>query len=195
MAKPAFFIHQSSIADEPCTIGKRTKIWHFSHISSGAQIGTDCTIGQNVFIGGRAVVDNHVKIQNNVSIYDGVILEDYVFCGPSVVFTNVNKPRSKFPQRDQYQQTIIREGASLGANSTIVCGTTVGRHSFVGAGSVVTKDVPDHALVFGNPAAVRGWICECGTKLEFKKTDQVACRHCNSSYRLKDNQVTKIKTA
>jgi UDP-2-acetamido-3-amino-2,3-dideoxy-glucuronate N-acetyltransferase len=149
-----YFIHESSYVDENVLIGEDTKIWHFCHIQSGAKIGRKCSIGQNVNVGNNVIIGNFVKIQNNVSVYEGVTLEDYVFCGPSMVFTNVSDPRSKYPQRgaDFYLQTLVKEGASIGANATIVCGNTIGRHAFIGAGAVVTKNVPDYALMVGVPA-------------------------------------------
>jgi UDP-2-acetamido-3-amino-2,3-dideoxy-glucuronate N-acetyltransferase len=160
-----YFVHESSYVDEGCEIGEGTKIWHFSHIMSRARIGRRCNIGQNVVVSPDVVIGDNVKIQNNVSVYTGVTLEDDVFCGPSMVFTNVVNPRSGVPRRDEYRPTLVKRGATLGANSTIVCGHTIGAHAFIGAGAVVTKDVPDHALVVGNPGRVVGWMCECGVKL------------------------------
>jgi UDP-2-acetamido-3-amino-2,3-dideoxy-glucuronate N-acetyltransferase len=160
-----FFVHPSSFIDEDVNIGRGTKIWHFSHILPGTRIGDDCSIGQNVVAGPDVRIGNACRIQNNVSIYKGVTLEDDVFCGPSVVFTNVFNPRAHIRKMDEVRPTLVKRGASLGANCTVVCGVTVGRFAFVGAGAVVTKDVPDYALVYGNPATVRGWMCECGEKL------------------------------
>ncbi|PYR04221.1 MAG: N-acetyltransferase, partial [Acidobacteria bacterium] len=157
-----YFAHESCYIDEGCTIGAGTKIWHFSHVMTGACIGRGCNIGQNVVVSPDVIVGDNVKIQNNVSLYTGVILEDDVFCGPSIVFTNVINPRSHVPRKSEYQRTLVKRGASLGANSTILCGHTIGCYAFVGAGSVVTRDVPDYALVVGNPARVVGWMCECG---------------------------------
>src|ERR1700680_742804 len=156
-----FFVHESSFVDEPCEIGESTKIWHFCHIMAGAKIGRHCNIGQNVVISPYVTVGDNVKIQNNVSLYTGVILEDDVFCGPSMVFTNVVNPRSHVSRKHEYRPTLVRRGATLGANCTIVCGHTVGAFAFVGAGAVVTKDVPDYALMVGNPARITGWMCEC----------------------------------
>jgi UDP-2-acetamido-3-amino-2,3-dideoxy-glucuronate N-acetyltransferase len=162
------YIHPSSYVDEGALIGGGTKIWHFCHIMAGAKIGRDCSIGQNVFIGKDAIIGDGVKIQNNVAVYTGVILEDGVFLGPSMVFTNVSNPRSHINRREEFQTTLVRRGATIGANATIVCGATLGKYAFVGAGAVVTKEVPAHALVYGNPARIEGWMCECGTKLNFR---------------------------
>jgi len=185
--------HETAIVDEPVEVGAGTKIWHFSHISAGVKIGDNCKLGQNVFVQNNVKIGNNCKIQNNVSIYGGVELEDYVFCGPSMVFTNVLNPRCKYPQEtaDKYVKTLIREGASLGANSTIVCGITVGKNAFVGAGSVVTKDVPDYALVYGSPAKIRGWLCECGTKLNFLD-NQAECLKCKKMYNQKEGKVLQV---
>ena len=182
-AKLDYFLHPSSYIDEDVQIGKGTKIWHFCHIMKGARLGRNCKLGQNVHIGSGVQIGNNVKIQNNVSVYTGVILEDDVFCGPSMVFTNIINPRSAIPRNSEefYKRTLAKKGATLGANATIVCGNTLGRCSFVGAGAVVTKDVPDYALVYGNPARIRGWMCECGIKLEFKN-DKAVCKECNKSY-------------
>lgn len=168
MAEKDYFVHESSYIDEPCEIGKGTKIWRFSHVMKDSKIGENCNIGQNVVISPGVVIGNNVKIQNNVSLYTGVICEDNVFLGPSCVFTNVINPRSFIERKDEYKKTIVRNGASIGANATIVCGYNIGRYAFVGAGAVVTKDVPDYALVVGNPARLVGYICKCGNKLEQK---------------------------
>ena len=166
LPKP-YFVHESAVIDEPCEIGEGTRIWHFSHVMKNARIGRKCSVGQNVFIGSDVVVGDNVKIQNNVSLYTGVILEDDVFCGPSMVFTNVINPRSHIERKSEYQQTLVKKGASLGANCTIICGHTIGRYAFVGAGAVVAKDVPDYALVVGVPGRVLGWMCQCGIRLAF----------------------------
>jgi UDP-2-acetamido-3-amino-2,3-dideoxy-glucuronate N-acetyltransferase len=166
---PLYFIHPLAVVDENVEIGKRMKIWHFSHVQAGAKIGLNCILGQNVYVGNKAVIGNFVKIQNNVSVYEGVILDDYVFCGPSMVFTNIPVPWGKYPQVGAafYKPTIVKEGVSLGANSTIVCGHTIGRYAFVGAGAVVTKDIPDYTLIVGNPGRIVGWMSEAGEKLDF----------------------------
>jgi UDP-2-acetamido-3-amino-2,3-dideoxy-glucuronate N-acetyltransferase len=179
-----YFVHESSYVDEGCTIGAGTKIWHFSHVMAGSHIGPRCNIGQNVVISPGVTIGANVKIQNNVSVYTGVVLEDDVFCGPSMVFTNVVNPRSHVSRKSEYQQTLVKRGASLGANSTIVCGHTIGRYAFVGAGAVVTRDVPDYALVVGNPGRISGWMCECGVKLSSGAAPPAAgsCEACGASY-------------
>jgi len=193
--KPDFFVHASSYVDAPCRIGSGSKIWHFSHVMSDCEIGERCNIGQNVVISPGCRIGNNVKIQNNVSIYTGVILEDDVFCGPSMVFTNVINPRSHISRKDEYRETLVRRGASIGANSTIVCGTTLGRYCFVGAGSVVTRDVPDYAMVYGNPARVRGWVCYCGEKLKFSPAsggkEHAGCDACGRRYAKHDHIVVE----
>lgn len=176
------FVHESSYVDSPCKLGPGTKIWHFSHVMKNCQIGAGCNIGQNVVISPDVVIGNNVKIQNNVSIYTGCILEDDVFCGPSMVFTNVVNPRSHVIRRDEYKTTLVRRGASLGANSTVVCGNTIGQYAFIGAGAVVTRDVPDYALMYGNPARQHGWMCNCGVRLEFS-SGLATCAACGSAYR------------
>ncbi|TFB13057.1 oxidoreductase [Candidatus Marinimicrobia bacterium MT.SAG.4] len=190
------FVHPSSYVDEGCVLGKGTKIWYFSHVQSNSVIGENCSIGQNVNIGSNVKIGNNVKIQNNVSVYEGVELEDFVFCGPSMVFTNISDPRSKYPQRgaEYYKKTLVREGASLGANSTIVCGNTIGKHSFVGAGAVVTKDVPDYALMVGVPATRAGWVCECGNRLTVQDT-KLECKNCKRKYRFLDQKQESINEA
>jgi len=179
-----YFAHESSYVDEGCRIGEGTKIWHFSHVMSGAAIGERCNIGQNVVVSPDVVIGNNVKIQNNVSIYTGVILEDDVFCGPSMVFTNVINPRSHVVRRHEYQRTLVKRGASLGANCTVLCGHTIGRYAFIGAGAVVTRDVPDYALIVGNPGRIAGWMCECGVKLASSRQPPPAavCASCGISY-------------
>ncbi len=177
------YVHPSSFVDEGTQIGSGTKIWHFCHIFKGAQIGQNCKIGQNVVVHPTAIIGSNVKIQNNVSIYDGVILEDDVFCGPSCVFTNIINPRSAIPRNSAefYQKTLVRKGASIGANATIICGVTIGRYAFIGAGAVVTKDVGDYELVYGNPARRHGWMCECGNKLTFIR-HKSQCKVCSKKY-------------
>ena len=179
-----YFAHESSYVDEGCRIGAGTKIWHFSHIMSGAVIGERCNIGQNVVISPDVVLGNNVKVQNNVSIYTGVLLDDDVFCGPSMVFTNVINPRSHVARKHEYQRTHVGRGASLGANCTVVCGHDIGKFAFIGAGAVVTKSVPDYALVVGNPGRVSGWVCECGVKLASGAAPPAAatCAACGSRY-------------
>jgi UDP-2-acetamido-3-amino-2,3-dideoxy-glucuronate N-acetyltransferase len=180
----AVFVHESSYVDDDVEIGTGTRIWHFCHVLSGSKIGRCCRIGQNVVIGPRVAIGNNVKIQNNVSVYEGVTLEDDVFCGPSIVFTNVKTPRSAFPRNtgDDISPTRVKRGASIGANSTIICGHTIGEHALIGAGSVVTTDVQPFALVYGNPARQHGWACECGSILEFAG-GQAQCRDCQITYR------------
>jgi len=188
-----FFAHESCYVDEGCEIGEGTKVWHFTHVMSGARIGRRCNIGQNVVISPGVVVGDNVKIQNNVSVYTGVVLEDDVFCGPSMVFTNVVNPRSHVSRRDEYQPTIVKRGASLGANATIVCGHTIGAYAFVGAGTVVTRDVPDYALVVGNPGRIAGWVCECGVKLSGGASPHDAtCRACGARYRAHGESLARI---
>jgi UDP-2-acetamido-3-amino-2,3-dideoxy-glucuronate N-acetyltransferase len=189
-----FFAHQSSYIDEGCEIGAGTKIWHFTHVMAGAKIGRGCTIGQNVVISPHVRVGDNVKIQNNVSVYTGVTLEDDVFCGPSMVFTNVINPRSQVSRKHEYRPTLVRRGATLGANSTVVCGYTIGRHAFVGAGTVVTRDVPDYALVVGNPGRVVGWMCECGVKLVAGALAprHVVCATCAKAYRAEGTSLTRM---
>jgi len=191
----SYFKHESTYVDENVEIGDGTKIWHFSHVQSNAKIGKNCMLGQNVNVGPNVIIGNNVKIQNNVSVYEGVTLEDFVFCGPSMVFTNISEPRSKYPQvgSQYYKKTIVREGASLGANCTIICGHTIGKFAFIGAGSVVTKDVPDYALVVGNPARRIGWISEAGQKLIFDKDGIAFCDKSKKNYKLINNTVSELK--
>jgi UDP-2-acetamido-3-amino-2,3-dideoxy-glucuronate N-acetyltransferase len=181
----AFIAHESCYVDEGCRVGDDTRIWHFTHVMAGATIGRGCNIGQNVVISPGVVIGDHVKVQNNVSIYTGVVLEDDVFCGPSMVFTNVINPRSHVSRKDEYRKTLVQRGASLGANSTIVCGHTIGAYAFVGAGAVVTRDVPAFALVVGNPGRVVGWVCRCGVKLAGAKplAGEMVCSACGAAYR------------
>ena len=181
---PPYTAHESSYVDDGCRIGPGTKIWHFSHIMSGAVVGERCNIGQNVVISPDVVLGNNVKVQNNVSIYTGVTLEDDVFCGPSMVFTNVVNPRSHVVRKHEYQRTRVGRGASLGANCTVVCGHDIGRYAFIGAGAVVTKHIPDYALVVGNPGRVTGWMCECGIKLASGATPPASatCATCGTRY-------------
>jgi UDP-2-acetamido-3-amino-2,3-dideoxy-glucuronate N-acetyltransferase len=171
------------VIDEPCEIGEGTKIWHFTHVMAGSRIGKGCNLGQNVVVSPHVSLGNNVKVQNNVSIYTGVILEDDVFCGPSMVFTNVINPRSHIIRRDEYKTTLVKKGASLGANCTIVCGVTIGRYAFIGAGAVVTRDVPDFALVVGSPGRIAGWMCTCGHRIDFcEGAETGTCRECKMEY-------------
>jgi UDP-2-acetamido-3-amino-2,3-dideoxy-glucuronate N-acetyltransferase len=189
------FVHGSAYVDEGARIGSGTKIWHFSHVMGGAEVGPGCTLGQNVFIADGVKVGEGVKIQNNVSVYEGVVLEDYVFCGPSMVFTNVKTPRSAFPRdtSDDYLTTRVRHGASIGANATVVCGVTIGEWAFVAAGAVVTKDVPDYALIGGVPGRIIGWACECGIPLSFED-DECVCDECGRAYeRVGDERIRKTE--
>ena len=187
-----FFAHPTAIIDDGCSIGAGTKIWHFSHIMAGSIVGENCNIGQNVVISPKVVLGKNVKVQNNVSIYTGVICEDDVFLGPSMVFTNILNPRSAIIRRDQYIETLVKKGASIGANSTIICGNTIGEYALIGAGAVVTKDVPPYALVIGNPARQSGWVSEFGHKLEFDSNNTAVCPESGEKYRLKDNSLTKF---
>ncbi len=187
-----YYVHPTAVIDEGAEIGEGTRIWHFSHVMSGAKIGRNCVLGQNVFVGRNVKIGDGVKIQNNVSVYEGVELEDYVFCGPSMVFTNVLNPRSEIERKSEFRRTLVKRGATLGANCTIVCGVTIGKYAFVGAGAVVTKDVPDYALVVGVPARIVGWVCECGEKLSFGG-NQATCRACGKSYqRVAENRIARI---
>ena len=181
--------------DEPVSIGEDTKIWHFCHVMSGAVIGERCNLGQNVFVGGKVRLGNNVKVQNNVSIYDGVEIEDDVFCGPSMVFTNVITPRSHVNRREEDLKTVVKQGASIGANATVVCGYTIGRYAFIGAGSVVTRDLPDFALVYGVPAKIHGWMCMCGIGLSFQTSphgERAHCPSCDRKYGKNKQIVTHI---
>lgn len=187
-----YFNHETAVIDEGCQIGKGTRIWHFSHIMSNCVIGENCNIGQNVVVSPEVVLGNNVKVQNNVSIYTGVICEDDVFLGPSMVFTNVINPRSAVNRRGQYDKTLVRFGASIGANATIVCGNEIGRFAFIGAGAVVTKPVPEYALVVGNPARHIGWMSEYGHRLQFDDNGIAVCPESGEKYILKDNKVSKL---
>ena len=191
------YVHESSYVDEGAQIGAGTKIWHFCHVMARARIGTGCSIGQNVFVASGTVVGNNVRIQNNVSIYTGVILEDDVFLGPSAVLTNVINPRSHINRKQEYQTTLIRRGATVGANATIICGVTLGSYSFIGAGSVVTDDIPDFALAYGNPARLRGWMCKCGVRLGFTSDNGrslATCKSCGDRYDKHDQVVTQTES-
>ena len=188
MSDPDYFVHESSYVDDRVQIGSGTRIWHFCHLLGDVRVGRDCRIGQNVVIGPAVTIGNNVKIQNNVSVFRGVTLEDDVFCGPSMVFTNVAVPRSTYPRNsaEDCLPTLVKRGASIGANATIVCGNTIGEHALIGAGAVVTRDVSPYALVYGNPARQRGWACACGVPLKF--TDQeCTCENCSSRYRQLDD--------
>lgn len=195
MMEMNYFVHESSFVDEPCEIGEGTRIWHFSHIMSGSKIGRGCNIGQNVVVSPGVRIGDNVKLQNNVSVYTGVELEDDVFCGPSMVFTNVVNPRSHVSRKDEYRRTLVKRGASIGANATVVCGNTIGRYAFIGAGAVVTRDVPDYAVVVGNPARITGWMCQCGIKLDLDCTlhgeAQATCSSCGKSYLKRDGVVSE----
>ena len=186
-----YYVDPSAVIDKGVKIGENSKIWHFSHVQKNAQIGNNCTLGQNVNIGNNVIIGNNVKIQNNVSIYEGVTLEDFVFCGPSCVFTNILLPRCEFPQRGSqfYEKTLVKKSASIGANATIVCGNTIGRYAIVGAGAVVTKDVPNFALVLGNPAKIVGWVNEKGYRLSFDSKGISDCKN----FKLKENLLTKLR--
>jgi UDP-2-acetamido-3-amino-2,3-dideoxy-glucuronate N-acetyltransferase len=187
-----YFAHETAVIDDGCQIGEGTKIWHFSHIMPNCVIGEHCNIGQNVVISPEVVLGNNVKVQNNVSIYTGVICEDDVFLGPSMVFTNVTNPRSAVNRRDQYAKTVVKKGATIGANATIVCGHDIGRYAFIGAGAVVTKHVPDYALVVGNPAKQIGWMSEFGHRLKFDSQGHALCPESQDNYKLENNTVIKL---
>ena len=192
-ADKGVMIHESAEVDDPVEIGEGTKIWHFSHILGDTKIGENCNIGQNVVVGPRVTVGKGCKIQNNVSVYPGVTLEDYVFCGPSMVFTNVTNPRSEVNRKDAFKETLVRTGATIGANATVVCGTTIGRYAFIGAGAVVTKDVPDHALVVGNPARRVGSMCRCGERLPDGEWTEAVCKACGTQYENQDGTVRTVE--
>jgi UDP-2-acetamido-3-amino-2,3-dideoxy-glucuronate N-acetyltransferase len=188
----SFFAHETAVIDAGCQIGEGTKIWHFSHIMSNCSIGQQCSIGQNVVISPEVIIGNHVKIQNNVSVYTGVICEDDVFLGPSAVFTNVINPRSAIVRKNEYKPTLVQKGATIGANATIVCGITIGKYAFIGAGAVVTKNIPDYALVVGNPARQTGWMSEYGHKLKFTPEGLAVCPESQDQYQFQNGKVSKI---
>lgn len=194
MEEKKFYVNEHAVVDDGVEIGEGTKVWHFSHVQKGAKIGKNCVLGQNVNVANDVTIGNYVKIQNNVSVYEGVTLEDYVFCGPSMVFTNILDPRCKYPQvgKEFYIKTLVKEGASLGANSTVVCGHTVGRFAFVGAGAVVTKDIPDFALVVGNPGRVIGWVSEAGKKLKFDENGEAYCKQSGKRYKFDGKKVIEV---
>ncbi|MGK7394270.1 MAG: acyltransferase [Candidatus Cyclobacteriaceae bacterium M3_2C_046] len=187
-----YFIHESAYVDDQVEIGSNTKIWHFCHILSNSRIGSECTLGQNCVVGPNVKIGHSVKVQNNISIYDGVTIEDEVFLGPSMVFTNVINPRSSVNRKNEFQKTLVRQGASIGANATIVCGVTLGRYCFIGAGAVITKDVPDYALMVGVPAKQKGWISKMGHPLEFDQQGVASCAETGEKYLLQKNKVIKL---
>ncbi|MDC0086575.1 N-acetyltransferase [Polaribacter sp.] len=193
MKEKKYFSHETAIIDEGCVIGKNTKIWHFSHIMSDCKLGNNCNIGQNVVVSPLVVLGNNVKVQNNVSIYTGVICEDDVFLGPSMVFTNVINPRSAVNRKTEYMKTVVKKGASIGANATIVCGNNIGEYSFIGAGAVVTKEILPFALVVGNPSKQIGWVSEFGHRLAFNEEGIAVCKESNQKYQLKEKQVERIE--
>lgn len=189
--KENFFVHSTSVVDTPCEIGDGTKIWHFSHIMQNCQIGKDCNIGQNVVISPNVKIGNGVKIQNNVSVYSGVICEDDVFLGPSCVFTNVINPRAFIEKKHEFKETRIKKGASIGANATVICGIEIGIYALVGAGSLITRDVPDYAIVYGVPAKVKGYVCKCGEKLHFV-SKRAECKLCHTKYLEENNKIREV---
>lgn len=188
-----YFAHETAVLDEGCRIGSGTKIWHFSHVMSETVIGRNCVLGQNVMVAKRVVLGDGVKIQNNVSVYEGVTCEDHVFLGPSMVFTNVINPRAFIERKQEFRPTLVRQGATIGANATVLCGHTIGRFALVGAGAVVTHDVPDYALVTGNPARQSGWVSESGCRLDFDETGRATCPETGQKYLLANNQVKRIE--
>ena len=190
--KEKYFVHPSSVVDDGASIGEGTSIWHFSHVMPKAVIGEKCNIGQNCFIDNNVTIGNGVKIQNNVSVYNGVVLEDGVFAGPSVVFTNVINPRSFIERKTEFKKTVLKKGATIGANATIICGIEIGEYALVGAGAVVSKNIPAYALVVGNPARQIGWMSESGIKLKFDEDGKAVCSESGEKYILKDNRVTKL---
>ena len=189
-----YTVHESAIVDDGATIGDATRIWHFVHVCAGAVIGKSCSLGQNVFVGNKVIIGNNVKIQNNVSVYDNVTLEDDVFCGPSMVFTNVYNPRSAISRKNEYRNTLVRKGATLGANSTIVCGVTIGQYAFIGAGAVINKDVPDFALMVGVPGKQIGWMSRFGEQLDLPMQGpaEAICSHTGERYRVKDESCVLV---
>ena len=188
-----YFVHSSSFVDDGVEIGKATKVWHFCHLMTGSKIGANCNIGQNVVVSPGVILGDGVKVQNNVSIYTGVECEDGVFLGPSMVFTNVINPRAFIEKKAEYKTTLMRRGATIGANATVICGNTIGRYAMVGAGSVVSSDIPDYALFYGNPAHLRGWVCQCGEKLTFENY-QGACKSCKLRYiQLSETEIREVK--
>lgn len=192
MAQKQYFIHETAVVDNGARIGHGTKIWHFSHLMPSCVLGENCSIGQNVYIASNVILGDNVKVQNNVSIYDGVICENDVFLGPSMVFTNVINPRSEVVRKNEFRKTVVKKGASIGANATIICGIEIGQYAFIGAGAVVTKNVADYALVTGNPAKQTGWMSEHGNKLIFDETGIAICAEGNQKYKIFDNRVTKL---
>ncbi len=190
--QPPYFAHETAVIDDGSQIGNGTKIWHFSHIMPGCSIGRECNIGQNVVVSPQVILGDNVKVQNNVSIYTGVTCEDDVFLGPSMVFTNVSNPRSAVNRRDQYEKTQVMKGASIGANATVVCGNTIGRYAFIGAGAVVTKDVPDYALIIGNPGRHAGWVSEHGLRLTFNQDGLAVCPESGVQYKLLNGKVSRL---
>ena len=193
----AVTIHPSAIVDEGAQLGQGTRVWHFAHVSAGARIGEGCSLGQGVYVGNDVTIGRNVKVQNNVSVYDAVTLEDDVFCGPSMVFTNVHNPRSAVPRKNEYRRTLVRRGATLGANCTIVCGVTIGQHAFVGAGAVVNRDVPDFALMLGVPARQAGWMSRFGERLPLppQGSGEAVCAHTGDRYRLEGDVLTLVAAA
>ena len=191
MNKKNYFVHKSAIIDDNVSIGRNSKIWHFSHIQTNARIGENCSLGQNVNVSNNVTIGNNVKIQNNVSVYEGVELEDYVFCGPSMVFTNIINPRAEFPQNKSeiYKKTLVKKSASIGANATILCGITIGKYALIGAGAVILKDIPDFALIVGNPGRLIGWVNEKGNRLEFSQDGNSVC----TRFRLENNKVSLVE--
>jgi len=197
MKEPDYYVHPTAVIDAPSSIGAGTKIWHFCHVTAGAVLGKRCILGQNVFVADGVVVGNNVKIQNNVSVYDNVTLEDDVFCGPSMVFTNVINPRSAVPRKDEYLDTLVCRGATIGANATVICGVTIGKYAFIGAGAVVNRDVPDHALVVGVPARQIGWMSEFGEQLDLPVDgeDDAVCAHTGTRYSLRNGKLVSTQSS